>query len=46
MEIESGIRFYTVFDMEAHQKPLVESNFASKSCPSSKLVLGQLVLDP
>ena len=45
MPIKSGIWFGTGFDMGIHQTPLIVSTTALKSCPSSKLVLGQLVLD-
>ena len=45
MQIKSGIWFGTGFGMGIHQKPLIVSTIALRSCPSSKLVLGQFVLD-
>ena len=45
MQIECGIWFGTGSDMGIHQKPFIVSTIAPKSCPSSKLVLGQVVLD-
>jgi len=45
MSSESGTWFRTGFDMEIHHKPLLVSIIALRSCPSSKLVLGELVLD-
>ena len=44
MQIKSGIWFATGFDMGIYQKPLIVTAIALKSCPLSKLVLGQLVL--
>jgi len=45
MEIESGLWFGTGFDVRIYQKPVKLSTIVLKSCPLSKLVLGQFVLD-
>jgi len=45
MKIKSGLWFGTGFDMGIYQKPVKVSVIALKSCPVSKPVLGQLVLD-
>ena len=39
------MEFGSHFEMGIYQKLLVVAIIALKSCPSSKLVLGQLVLD-
>jgi len=45
MQIKSGIWFGAGFDMGIYQKQLIVPTIALRSCPSSKLVLGQVVLD-
>ena len=45
MTIKAGIWFGTGLDMGIHHKPFIVSTIALRSCPSSKLVLGQFVLD-
>jgi len=44
MQIQSGIWFGTGFGMGIYQEPFWVTTVALKSCPLSKLVLGQLVL--
>ena len=45
MPIKSAIWFSTAFDMGIHPKPLIVSSALLIIFPSSKLVMGHLVLD-
>ena len=45
MQIKSGIRFGTSFDMGIYQKPFTVIAIGLKGCTLSKLVLGRVVSD-